>query len=142
MVLDTQASLFTVLYDLLTADATLKSEMGGTVRLYPVWAEPDAPFPYLVHRLDIRDDEPFPMQIGTYIIDIWSYSPSASEALSIRKRVIELLDLQNISTDEVSNFRVGKQTDGFIPESTQNIWHYTIQFGARFYRAAEVAAII
>lgn len=143
MTIDTQASLFTYLYNLLTADSSLQSTMGGTVRLYPVWAIPDAVFPYLVHRADIRKvDDFFPIRQGTLIIDAWSYSPNASEVLSIRKRVIELIDELDFSMDELDHCRVSLETDGFVAETTQDIWHYTMQFSLRFYRVAEASSII
>ncbi len=143
MTVDTQQSLITHIYDTLIADTTLKGVCGGTVRLYPVWAVPDATFPYLVQRADIRAiDDFFPMRRGTLIIDLWSYSPNASEILSIRKRVIEILDQLDFSVTEIGHCRIDLETDGFIPETDENIWHYSLQFGLRFYRTTEVAAII
>jgi len=143
MTVDTQQSLIAKIYDTLTADTTLKAVCGGTVRLYPVWAPPDAAFPYLVQRADIRAiDDFFPMRRGTLIIDLWSSSPSASEILSIRKRIIEILDELDFSVTEISHCRISLETDGFIPESDEDIWHYSLQFGLRFYRKTEVAAII
>ncbi len=139
---DTQESLLTSLYTTLTADDTLKTAMGGSVRLYPVWAVPDAEFPYLVHRIDMRAGEIFPERIGTYLLDIWSNSPSASEILAIRKRIIELLDELQFNTTEVKNVKVKLETDGFIGEDTSDIWHYAMMFNLSLWRQSETVVII
>jgi len=135
--LDTQESVLTAVYTLLVADTTLKTAMGGTVRLYPVWAPPDATFPYLVNRLDMIASDPFPARAGTYIVDIWSNSVAASEIVAIRKRLIELLDEYMFNTTDVKNIKLMLQTDGFIPETEPDIWHYTIQFNVRLWRQSE-----
>lgn len=144
MTLDIQVSLITSLYNLLIADATLQSAMGGSVAFYPIWAPPDSELPYLVHRTDftVPENDFFPVRRGTLIIDAWSYSPSTSEVLSIRKRVIELLDELDFDTTEIDHCRVRLQTDGFVPETEQDMWHYTMQFGLRFYRKSETGVII
>jgi hypothetical protein len=130
MTVDTQKSLLTSIYNLLTADAALKAACGGTVRLYPVWAEPDATFPYLVHRIDFQGwvSEYNPLREGKYLIDLWSYSVNADEILAIRTEVLRLLNGLTFSTTEVDVARTWLQTDGFVPESTQGIWHYAMQF--------------
>ncbi len=140
--LDTQESLLTYIYGILTADSTLKTAMGGSVRLYPVWAIPDATFPYLVHRIDNRAGGIFPENNSTYLLDIWSNSPSASEIVAIRKCIIELLDWLNFSTTEVKNCRMDLQTDGFIPEPDEGIWHYAFQFNLKLWRQSETIVII
>lgn len=144
MTLDTQTSLLTYLWNLLTGveDTGLKAVMGDPVRCYLTWAEPDAEFPYLVHRIDIAPAEPFPMRQATYYLDIWSDSPNADEILAIRKRIIELLDELEPATDEIAGGRLWLQTEGFIPETEAGIFHYAMQFNLRYFRSAEVAAII
>jgi len=142
MTLDTQKSILTYLWNLLTGDTDLETAMGGTVRCYLTWAEPNATFPYLVHRIDIAPAEPFPMRQATYYLDIWSDSPNADEILAIRKIIIELLDELEPTTDEIKGARLWSQTEGFIPESEQGIWHYAIQWNLRYYRKAETASII
>lgn len=142
MTVDTQKSLLTYLWTLLTGSADLKLAMSDPVRCYLTWAEPDAEFPYLVHRIDIAPAEPFPMRLATYYLDIWSDSPNADKLLAIRKLIIELLDELDFTTDEVTAARLWLQTEGMIPETEQGIWHYALQFNLRFYRTSETAAII
>ena len=139
---DTQTSIITYLWNLLTPDTDLKAAMGGTVRLFLTWAIPDAAFPYLVHRIDISALEPFPMRAGSYYLDIWSDSPNANEILAIRALIIALLDELTFTTTEANSVRVSLQTDAFIPESEQGIYHYAMMFNLRFYRVAETASII
>jgi len=141
--MDIVESLLTAIYNLLTADDTLKSRMGGSVRLYPVWAVPDAAFPYLVHRLDMRPLADYsPQSKSSYLLDIWSYSPSAKETLDIRERLIELLDGLDSSTSETSEFWLWVQTNGFIPESTEGIWHYSMMFNLKHTNDAQVGVVL
>lgn len=141
--LDTQLSIATHLFNLLTADTALKAAMGGTVRLYPIMAPEDAVFPYLVHRQDYRPaGNIYPLVQGTYLLDIWSNSPTMTEILNIRKRIIELLDELEFATIEVAGARLWIQTDGFVPETEPDIWHYATQWNLRFYRVSETEAIV
>jgi len=146
MATDSQASLLMYLYSTLTADATLKAAMGGTVRLMPVWATPDSEFPYLVHRIDNRAGQIFPENNSVYYLDIWSDSPppnvDITEVTTIRKRIIELLDQLQFNTTDVKNCKLSLQTDGFIPETTPGIWHYAMMFSLSIWRQSETVVII
>lgn len=142
MVLDTQEALLTYIYNLLTTDSGLQTAMGGTVRIYHTWATPDAVFPYLVYRIDISPAEPFMIRMASLFLDIWSDSQDAAEVVAIRKRIIELLDELEPSITEVEAARLWLQTEGFIPESEQYIWHYATQWNLRYYRKQEVSSII
>jgi len=116
--------------------------MGGTVHCYLVWAKTDADFPYLVHRLDLRAGGIWAERIGTYTLDIWSYSTTASEILAIRKRIVELLDRYQFNTTEVKNVRLNLLSDGFIPETEPDIWHYTLLFDVSLWRQSEAVQIL
>jgi len=140
--MDTQKSLATAIYNLLTGDPTLKTTMSDPVRLYLTWAPPDCEFPYLVHRLDIRKEPgTYVIQKASYYLDIWSDSPNADEALAIRKRLIELLDDLIFSTPEAARVHIEIVSDGFIPEPEQGIWHYATLWDLIFRRDSEAAAI-
>lgn len=142
MAVDTQQSLLTYLFNLLVADDTLKAAMGGSVRLYPVWTKEDAVFPYLVHRIDIaKKSDAYALRSGAYYLDIWSNTSTNVEALAIRKRIMELLDELIFSTDEVTRCHLETQTDGFVPETEPDIWHYATQWNIIFLRTTEVAVI-
>ena len=130
------------LWTRLTTNVDMKAAMSDPVRCYLTWAKPDAVFPYLVHRIDIGPSAPFMMRQATYYLDIWSDSPNAEEILAIRALIIALLDELEPAPDEITAGRLWLQTDGFIPESTQGIWHYALQFNLRYYRVSETAAII
>lgn len=141
--MDIQESLLTAIYTLLTGDTTLKSKMGGSVRLYPVWAPPDAEFPYLVHRLDIRPLADWsPQSKSTYLLDIWSHSPSAKETLDIRERLMQLLDGLDSSTAETSEYWLWSQANGFVPESEEGIWHYACMFNLKHLTDAQVGVLL
>lgn len=143
MAVDIQESLISSLCSTLTSDETLQGLMEGTVRLYLTWAQPDAEFPYLVHRIDMANVADWsPVRMCTYYLDIWSDSSTAEEALDIRKRIKALVDDLEGSTDETSEFWLWLQTDGFIPESEQGIWHYAMQFNLRFTRDAQIGVLL
>ena len=141
--MDTMTAILTHLHTILTEDATLKAAMGGPVRLYLGWGVADAATPYLVHRMEFKaPSDVFPMREGTYILDIWSDTDNADEALSIRNRVITLLDELSFDTtdDDVTSCRLWLQTDGMIVE--EGYWHIATQWNLRFYRTVETANIL
>jgi len=140
--MDTIASLLTELWGRLTdAEGELFELIG--MRVYNTWAIPDATMPYLVHRLELNaTGDVFPMRQGSYIVDIWDYSPNVDRLLSIREQIITLLDELEFSNTEVAAGRIWLQTDGQIPEPEQGIQHYSLLFNIRLYRVAETAAII
>ncbi|MDP2365068.1 MAG: hypothetical protein Q8M94_15025 [Ignavibacteria bacterium] len=139
---DIQETLITHLWGLLTTDNTLKTLMGGTVRLALTWAQPDCLFPYIVHRIDMANlNDWSPIRKCTYYLDIWSYSPNAGEALNIKERVMELLDNLVFVVDNTKSW-MWIQTNGFIPESEQGINHYACQFNLNFIRNAQIGQIL
>jgi len=142
MVIDTSKSITDYIFALLVADTSLKTTMGETVRLYLTWAKPDAAFPYLVHRLDIRREPgTHVIQKATYYLDIWSDSPNADETFAIRKRLMELLDELVFTTDDVSLVHIEITSDGFTPEIEQDIWHYATMWDLIFRRDSEATSI-
>jgi hypothetical protein len=142
MTTDIQTSLMTALYNLLTADATLQTAMGGTVRLYPVWAKKDADFPYLVHRIDMRHADWNPVIECTYLIDAWSYSTNATAVVAIKNRIVALLDNRDSSTTETTNYHTWIQTETFVPESTDQIFHYAMQFNLKWTLDANIGTLL
>ena len=143
MTVDTQMSLLTYLWNLITTDPDIRIAMGRKIYLlHHTWAKPNATFPYMVHRIDIAPAEPFPMRQATYYLDIWSDSDDTDEILAIRALIIALLDELEPATDEIAGGRLWLQTEGFIPETEQGIFHYATQWNLRYYRVAETASII
>ena len=140
---DVQESLMTYLWGVLTNSASLKTAMGGTVRCYPVGAHSDATFPYLVHRLDIRQHPgTHVVQNAAYYLDIWSDSPNITEITAIRALIVGLIDELVFNTTDVKQVHIESQANGFIPETEQDIWHYATLWDLIFRRDTEAAAII
>lgn len=136
---DIQRGLLTSLHTLLTENNDLKAAMGGTVRLYLVWAKPNAQFPYLVHRIDMGIEADWsPVARCTYYLDIWADSPNAEGILAIRKLIMTALDGLEFSTDETTECYLWIQTDGFVPEVEQGIWHYACQFNLKWLKDAQI----
>lgn len=143
MTVDIQKSLLTYLHTLLTTDDDLKAAMGGTVRLFPVWAVSDSEFPYLVHRIDMGIGADWsPVARCTYYLDIWSDSPNATEILAIRELIMTLLDGLDFITDETTECYLWIQTDSFIPETEPGIWHYACQFNLKWLKDAQIGATL
>lgn len=152
--MELQTAILTQLSSILTADAGMITAMGSAHTaaapwLYPVWAKDDAPMPYLVHRCDLRAiDDFWPMRQGTYLLDIWSCSDNGAEALAIRDRIMTLLEDQSWNIDDgegnriITACRLWLQTEGFVPEMTDGIWHYVTQWNIRLYRTRETANIL
>ena len=143
MTVDIQESLIQAIYTRLTTDGTLATLMGGAVCLFHVWATPEAAFPYLVQRLDLRSQGDFNIEPeGTLYIDIWTDSPSGESAGDIKQQIMTLLDNYTSSTSETSSYRLWWQTDTFVPETTQNIWHLALQFNVKYLNDAKVGVIL
>jgi hypothetical protein len=141
--MDIQKSLITYIDNLLRTDTALKAAMGGEVRLYPDEAPPDSEFPYLVHILQIGIVGDFsPIARCTYMLDIWSYSPNKEESSSIRAEIMRLLDGLSFSTAETSDCWLWDQTNRPVPNTTQDIRHYTCQFNLKYIKDAQVGAVL
>jgi hypothetical protein len=144
MTVDIQQSLLGYLWTLLTTDADVRTAMGrSTYLLYHTWAKPDAAFPYMVHRIDMGIlNDWSPEASCTYYLDIWSDSPNVQEILSIRKLIMGLLDGLIFSTDETTDCHLWIQTDGFVPEVEEGIWHYACQFNLKWLRDAQIGQLL
>lgn len=142
MTMDVRRSLITSLYTLLTTDSSLQTVMGGTVRLYLGEAKVDAPFPYLVHLLEIRSTPgTHVVQRATYFLDLWSDSPVAEEITSMRERLVQLLDELVFNTADVKQVHIAFSSDGDVPEPETGIWHYAFLWELIFVRKSEAASI-
>ena len=140
---DIQDGLINALWTRITTDGTHVTLMGGTPRLYHVWAIPDAEFPYLVHRLELRSPGNHNIEPeGTYLIDLWTYSPNAQSALNIKARIMALLDNYKSTTAQTTDWRLWWQTDTFVPESTPQIWHLAMQFNVKYLKDADVGVTL
>jgi len=141
--MDIEESILNSIHSRLTTNATLKSKMGGAVRLYLTWAVSDAEYPYLVHRMDIsRIADWSPKYRITYLLDIWSYSTNASEVFAIREQIINLLDNYSDTTSDGIYFWMWKQTSGLVPENAEGIWHYNIQMNLKYVDEDEVGILL
>ncbi len=142
MTVDARRSLMEYLWSRLTTDSSLQTLMGGTVRCYPTWAIPDAVFPYLVYRLDIRNEPgAYPIMRASYFLDTWSNSNNEQEITSIRERLIQLLDQLVFSTADVDQCHIEFMSDGDIPETEQGIWHHAFIWEIIFRRDSEATSI-
>jgi len=130
------------LWDILTLDETLAGLMGGTVNLYLEQAPPDSPFPYMVHRIELRNITDYsPERQGTYLVDLWSNSPNADEVLSICDRVDELIHNAEFETLELDEVWLWRQAETPVPDEP-GIRHRNLQFNIRYLRLADAANIL
>lgn len=144
MTIDIQQSLLNHLWKHLTTNGDVRLAMKrATYLLYHTWAEPNATFPYMVHRIDMGIlGDWSPVALCTYYLDIWSHSKDVTEILAIRKLVMELLDGLVFFTDETTDCHLWIQTDAFIPEVEEGIWHYACQFNLKWLKDAQIGAIL
>jgi len=142
---DTVNAIITAIYDILTTDSTLKSLCGGAVRLYFPMSATNPDFPYLNHNLKPGVvPEQWSIVNADYFLDIWDYSDTAARALSIRDRVITLLDQRTITTagGEIVGGRLRFDNDGFRDTDLERLWHYAMVGTLRYARKAEIANIL
>jgi hypothetical protein len=135
-------SIETAIYNRLIADTILQGLMGGTVRLYRK-TPPDAIMPYLVYRTDTNRLADFsPQYSSTYMIDIWSHSPSGQEEIDIKDQVMSLLHNWASSTSATSEFWLWIQTEGEVANLDEDIWHYACQFNLKYLKDSEVGVLL
>ena len=136
-----QESLLNHLYSLITTNTTINNLIN--YRLYLSWAEPDAEFPYLVHRIDMgREGDYSPVSRCTYYLDIWDYSSTAKRTLDIFDVLLSILNNHTFTTSETSRCVIWIQTSAFIPEETQNIWHYATQWNMRWVYDNDIGILL
>lgn len=137
--IDTQEAFIVWLRMTLLGDDSLSTKIDG---LYSTWAKKDAPFPYVVYRLDLNNTTPNRVITeGTLYIDIWDYNQLERGALRIRKDIIRLLDARRVRLEEVASARINFENDAWVVEDTQNIWHRSMTFSVRMDRMAELRDI-
>lgn len=140
--MDVQKVLINHLHSRITDDESLQTIFGGNVRLSLIFAPPDSSLPHITHRLDLRNlTDWIPVRAGTYIVDIWSISPNAEEALNIRDCIMTLIHDHEFVAEGIDLAWLWRQTDGFIPDES-GIWHYAIQFNFRYQCMADAANIL
>ena len=155
--IDTQEAFIVWLRMTLLGDQSLSNKMDG---LYSTWAKKDAPFPYVVYRLDLNNTTPNRVITeGTLYIDIWDYNQLERDTLRIRKDIIRLLDTRLVKAKEIEQYflrptqiveeeqtvissaRINFENDAWVVEDTQNIWHRSMNFSVRMDRMAELRDI-
>lgn len=116
-------------------------------QVFPVWAAPDSPLPYIVHRFQHnRSDTIF--KDGSWYLDIWDYSPTVDRIHNIAQRVIDVMEgaILGVVNGEFVWAENGKElpngfvlvgrfslaTDGDVPEDTKDIWHYATVWNVRW----------
>lgn len=145
--MDVELAIITALWNLIKGDPQLQGIMAHHPPhqewLHLNWAETDAPFPYMVHRLELNVQQPWPIAEATYFLDLWDDSPNAGRLYVMRGRLVTLLDRCRIEVpgQEIMAARVFLQAGGSVPEPEPGIQHYTTRWAIRFARAAEVEAI-
>ncbi len=148
--MDTQSAIRYAVWYRLTQDDKLKQLFSGQVPLHLAWAPKDAPLPYMVHRFQ-NDRVDTIVKNGRWYLDFWDYNPNAERIYAIAGRAIELMEgavlglvdsgsgyvwvcqaIQQAPQDLLVAARFYLQSDGDVPEDTQNIWHYATTWNVRF----------
>jgi|UniRef100_A0A7C2WDZ7 hypothetical protein len=142
MTLSSDDLIVEAVWSRLAADSMLASLMGGRARQYHEWAEPDAPFPYLVHRFRSAPAPTPGMRLGTYVIDIWDHAPTAARLAAIQRRLTELLDLAYLELPELGIVRFWNERWEPVPQDEKNIWRRTSEWGVRYASKRELTAIV
>ena len=139
--MDLIAELRTEIWYLLTQDEELKTLCGGSVRLYNTWADPNAKFPYLVHRMHERPLLDGAITELTYYLDIWDYDEkSMARLLDLRSRIVALLDMTVLTMPSGGSARFRYSSGGEVPEETAGIRHFATLWDVRVDRTADILA--
>ncbi len=141
MAVETGQAVTTAIWARLTADATLKSTLGGTVNLYRVMAPQDPTMPYLVHRLSSSGDAFH--STHTYLLDIWDYAETPARVDSAADRIRILLHEWRFTTaaSEASGL-MEWFSGGYIPTDAERVWHFATQWSVRLVAGRDITSIV
>ena len=141
--MDRTEAVITHFFNLLTNDNTLKSLMGGSVRLYHDDCPPETDFPYIIHRVEWRNVSDYsPKRLGTYIMDIYTNSLSTESMLDIKERICSILNNLTFSPGEVDSATIWIDSDRPIIEPEFSVKHYNILFNLKVVKLADVVGTI
>lgn len=149
--LETQTAIKNAIWRLVQSDKVLVDLFGqDEVPLYLTWAPRDAEMPYMVHRMQNRSEDPWVVRSAKYYLDIWHYGDTAAPLYQIAGRMTEILERAVLGLSESGGYTWVAQTtpthdmlvaarfflvrDGDVPEPTENVWHYAMEFDIRYTR--------
>lgn len=140
---DIEGAIITLLYSAIKSNANLQALFSNHADdqewLYYVWAQRDAPFPYLVHRLDTDvalDTQNF--ENSVYYIDIWDYNTTVDRLWQIRSELTKLLEGMYANIPEAGSIRIKKIRSRPLPTDATNVWREGLEFSVRYMRVAEM----
>lgn len=141
MAVEVGQAVTTAIWTRLTADATLKSTLGGTVYLYRVMAPQDPTMPYGVHRFSMGGD--LFHGTHTYLLDWWDYAETPARIDSAVDRTKALLHEWRFTT--AANEAVGLLSwfsGGLIPTDAEKVWHMATQWSVRLGACRDITAVV
>jgi len=143
---DTNQAIITAIYTILTGDTGTGSltAIMGTVALYLIMAQENAPMPYLVHSLSIADGGTLGIRSAVYKLDLWDYSPTATRIFQMRDRIIYLLDEKRLQPpdSEFGAARMVLDLDEPMETDADDVWRYHLRFDITYERVREILAVI
>ena len=137
---ETGQAIITALWTRITSDATMKSVMGDHVSLYRVMGPADPSMPYFWHRLALNGD--MFHSTHSYFLDLWYYGvDSAVPDQAIDRAKILLHEWRFTTANDEAGGLLSWFSGGYIPTDVSNVWHYAMQFDARFVAGRDVTNI-
>lgn len=127
------SSVLSALLAPLNADATLTGLLPGGI--HTTWAT-GGTLPRMILAYDSQRTPGYKIRTGTLSIDVFTRVNSVATAITVRDRVIELLEGAILDSDETGpTLRVTLLSEATIPEPDDRSAHYTMALALRFYRA-------
>jgi len=153
---DLREGLITANYNLIVNDSALQTIWNGIPHVYQKWAEKDAPFPYLVHFLDLNSNPSWALFESSYSLHIFDYGDTSDRIWKIRRELIRIFDqnvfqinqdgeavpLNSTVKHVADGVRVYLMSEELMDEQEQNIWHYFILFNLRLGRTGDICQIL
>jgi len=141
--MDLRQALLTEIDDRLTGDAILQGICGGTVRLVNGMAPPNTAFPYLTHRFTVEVGASWALADGTWLLDLWDHSPNSARLLSIRHRVITLMDklVLTPADEDIIMLQIDFARESEGPTDAPDVHRLMTQWSLNFDRQVEVEAV-
>ncbi|MCK9355736.1 MAG: hypothetical protein M0R22_01085 [Dehalococcoidia bacterium] len=144
--MDPVAAVLADLYDVLTADATLKTLSGGTVRLFRGEAAENPDGLYFVHDLSWNSEggDDWAVCAGPeYTLEIFIDSNVPDSVDAAADRIVRLLEGRTATTPEGdAHYSLSYFSGGDIPTGTHTEWQRSLVFWILAVAKGQVAAIV
>lgn len=131
-------------YNTITTDSDMQDLFPNSeVVLHYGYGRVDSDRPVISYKEDIENEMVWPIICGRFTFDITNYGDTADLSLSIRDRMVALLERNFYNhVDGHVGFRMWKESEMNFPLRDQYVWRRIMIFGFRAVAEKDITAVI